>query len=839
MGIVEQVNACLRTGHYARALGLLQASASSFPDDVEFSELEKRAQEGIRRNAEAQRLITESQELFAQQKSPEAIRLLQQAYELDKKNSMASAILANSLVEHAQSLVENDWLEAERLTNQALVVNPAHPTAKTVLKSIVERKEKSAVEDWVAKADRLQSAGDVFGALAWVAEGLAIHPDAPKLLQMQDTIQRDQAARRRQTRRRDLEEMRRMEGEIKGAADAAARQALAARIQAVVARYWTDGEVLSIANALLLRLGLLGATASSHKGAPVIFHVPRANAEEPASGERTLVSATQSETLKIKETAAIEVIERAQIEIQPSAVFPQELARCAAPEAEKPQITIDPEAPRTSAVAVAPVRESSTLAAEVPLASSVPAPSPGPKPKALIVGIAAALVILVASFFYARNHYASRVAKTDARSSAISAPRASISPEAAPVLSVPAPAPSETPAEATAPSLSDADAGKAPIADRAIANASPTDTSHGGRSNVVQDPSEQTLRPVKNGQKKSIADQPSESRAHSQPQVPAQPQPPTKVQMASLTIAGGVAGATVLVDQTAMGNIQADGSFSVSNISPGDHTVELRKDRFKARQLKEHFVAGATIALAAVDAALEAAPAILQIDFTPTDARVALVKGDFLAMVRSGTPLNLSPGSYTLTAQTADGFRSSATLELTAGQFRTVGLSLVPSGMANWDNPAAWKQDKDVFLRKGGNFVLYAVVPVSGTFDFSAMPAKGRMLQWVVNYADARNYLLFQIDDDGFHRMVVRNGEKSDEIIVPDKGEKKNLRTLRIHVSPAEVVHQVKHGNNWRILDRWTQPGADLSLGKFGFYIPGNDEVGLSGFAYHRDLNLR
>jgi hypothetical protein len=41
------------------------------------------------------------------------------------------------------------------------------------------------------------------------------------------------------------------------------------------------------------------------------------------------------------------------------------------------------------------------------------------------------------------------------------------------------------------------------------------------------------------------------------------------------------------------------------------------------------------------------------------------------------------------------------------------------------------------------------------------------------------------------------------------------------------------------VLDRWTQPGADLSLGKFGFYIPGNDQVALSSFSHYVDLNLR
>ena len=242
--LVEQVNVCLHSGDYSRALDLLRGTAAEFPNDAELSELEKLAQDGVKRNAEANRLITESQELFAQRKSAEAIQLLRKAYELDKNNSLARAILANALVEHAHSIVETDWLEAETLTNQALALNPAHPTAKTIRSLIVDQKETSSVEDWVSQARKLQSSGDLFAALAWVAEGLAVHPDDPKLLQIQDAIQRDQGARRRQARRGDLEDLRRMEREIDGATDVAAKQALAERIQAVAAKHWTDGEIL-------------------------------------------------------------------------------------------------------------------------------------------------------------------------------------------------------------------------------------------------------------------------------------------------------------------------------------------------------------------------------------------------------------------------------------------------------------------------------------------------------------------------------------------------------------------------------------------------------------------
>ncbi len=308
---------------------------------------------------------------------------------------------------------------------------------------------------------------------------------------------------------------------------------------------------------------------------------------------------------------------------------------------------------------------------------------------------------------------------------------------------------------------------------------------------------------------------------------------------ASLNIQGGSPGTTVFVDQALVGNIQPDGTLSVSTINPGDHSVELRKERFKPRQFQKHFLAGETVSLAATDAALEAASGELKITFSPTDATVAIVKGELLKMVSSGVPLDLAAGTYTLTARTAERFTRSSTVEVVAGQSKTLDLSLAPNGMAKWDDPGAWKHEGDSFVRKGGDFVTYGVAPAPGTFVFSAMPAKGRLLQWVLNYSDAKNYILFQMDDKAFYRAVIRNGQKSDEIIVPDKDDKKSFRTVQIRVSPTEVLHQIKHGDRWIVVDRWTQTGANFSQGKFGFYIPGNDQVALSSFAHYAELNIR
>jgi hypothetical protein len=309
--------------------------------------------------------------------------------------------------------------------------------------------------------------------------------------------------------------------------------------------------------------------------------------------------------------------------------------------------------------------------------------------------------------------------------------------------------------------------------------------------------------------------------------------------MASLNIQGGPPGTTVLIDQSNAGTVQPDGSLNLSSVSPGDHVIDLRKDGFKARQIKMHFAVGTPVTLAGSETVLEAAPGELKITFSPADAQVTLAKaGDSPVKVNSGSPLSLPTGTYTLAARTADNFVRTSTMDLTAGQLRNFDLALAPSGMSKWEDPSGWKQENGSFVRKGGDYILYGVTPTSGTFVFSAMLTKGHRLQWVVNYTDPNNYDLFQIDENNFYRTDIRNGQKTSDAKIPHKGEKKSFRTLQIHVSPREIVHQIKQGNAWFVLDRWTLPGTNLSSGRFGFYVPGGDQVSLASFSHYLDLTL-
>src|ERR1700730_3587571 len=125
---------------------------------------------------------------------------------MDENNSLARAVLANSLVEQARFIVESDWREAEKLAREALDLNPGHPMAKTIRTLILDQKKETFVEECVSQARKQQTASDLAGALSRIEEGSSVYPREPRLIQFQETVQRDLTAQRRQARRRDLEE---------------------------------------------------------------------------------------------------------------------------------------------------------------------------------------------------------------------------------------------------------------------------------------------------------------------------------------------------------------------------------------------------------------------------------------------------------------------------------------------------------------------------------------------------------------------------------------------------------------------------------------------------------
>ncbi|MGO9123639.1 MAG: protein kinase domain-containing protein [Terriglobales bacterium] len=993
---VEQIDACMHSSDYGRALDLLQQAKTEFPNETELVELEKLANDGIQRSGEAHRLMAEGQELCGQNRAAEGIKLLRDAYDLDEHNALTRAVLSNALVEQARLIAPSNWQEADHMAQQAVDLNPDHPLAKTVRTLIADQKREQLVSQCVSQARKLQAAGDVAGALARIEEVLATCPREPRLIQIQDTLQRELQTQRRQARRRDLEELRRMEQEAETLPDDKSKQGLVERLQALANRHLEDEEVLSPANGLLKRLNV--ALVQGKK--------PSQDAQRPKSDPPKKIV---SSPLPDAGQSTMSVYPPATMDAQPAvagkqdAPAPVKVAKPGAPTAPpKSQVRPAPVKPGPATKGPAwpklPVKLSrgqmvaaGSAAVALLLAFGLLArprhPASAPQPMARFGlqvhtaptgatirvnhearGVSDLQLDLPAGAYEIEadlQGYQPKTAAFDAKAGAANSIELTLEPAlpvvklssdtgtgkvsfddqppgdlegaqwtldkiatgehklkfagpqgsasfsfateagAVPVVKGPITArgvlavvvsnlgdrlqvvasdptvklsldgqpPADmgqdgwqlaqvtpgthelTLTQGSSQYKLDVDAGPMPSLNtflesgrnvgtlvvvtsedraRVFLNGQPQkDTTRGGQLRISDlEPKDYTVKVSKNGfqdlpeQRVRIRKGEERRLAFNLLSIP---------QFGSLSIQGGPPGAQVLIDQAPAGTVQPDGSFTAVTISPGEHVLELRKDHFKPKRMQKRFVAGTNVTLPPAETALEAATGEVKITFTPADAAVSLAKaGEASVKVTSGSALNLPPGTYTLSARTADNLTRTSTVEIVAGQSKVVDLPLGPSGMSLWDDPSGWKQDKGTFIHKGGDFVLYSASPTSGTFVFSAMLQKGRRLQWVVNYVDAQNYILFQMDENNFYRSVVRNGQKTDEAKVPYKSEKRAFHTIHIHISPSEIDHQTRSGDSWVALDKWS--GTNLSGGKFGFFIPGSDQVALSNFNRYADL---
>ncbi len=307
--------------------------------------------------------------------------------------------------------------------------------------------------------------------------------------------------------------------------------------------------------------------------------------------------------------------------------------------------------------------------------------------------------------------------------------------------------------------------------------------------------------------------------------------------VASLVIQGALPGAQVALDGNLLGTVQADGSFSASNLEPGKHTLELRKEAYLSKRITVQFGAGEVLRLAGNEVVLGMAMGTLRLNLSPPDSQVTVSRpGESTARPVSETTLNLPGGSYILTARAPNYSSRSVSIQVVPGETKTVNLLLTEEkkgGMDDWDEPTRWKRDANWFVRRGGDFALFGITPTGGRFVFTVALRRGRRLQWVLTHTNNKNYILFQMDKEHFYRSQVRNGDTTRLAKVPHGLADKGYYTLQIRVTPNAIIHEAFDGRNWTTLDNWKQSDFSFVEGKFGFLISGGDEVGVSNFAFY------
>jgi hypothetical protein len=157
-------------------------------------------------------------------------------------------------------------------------------------------------------------------------------------------------------------------------------------------------------------------------------------------------------------------------------------------------------------------------------------------------------------------------------------------------------------------------------------------------------------------------------------------------------------------------------------------------------------------------------------------------------------------------------------------------------GMEDWakgsgPSLSAWAHEGKLWVKRGGEFVPSPLSPAAGSYIFTAIVMKGKHLEWVVNYQDDKNYDLFQMEDKNLVRTQVVNGKKGEAVKIPHTIKIKDYISVQIAVTPTSITHHFLVQNQWQAVDKWERPGGGLQ-GKFGFHVPGKDQIGVSDFRF-------
>ena len=317
--------------------------------------------------------------------------------------------------------------------------------------------------------------------------------------------------------------------------------------------------------------------------------------------------------------------------------------------------------------------------------------------------------------------------------------------------------------------------------------------------------------------------------------------------LATLRLRGAVPGTQILVDGAPIGSVPASGSFEFAQVAPGEHVVELRRDRMAPKRNPRQFRAGEAIELTGGDVTLSAAGGTIRLNVTPASAQLT-IKGPNDAAPRpvTGTTLQLGEGTYAITAKAPNHADRTQTVVVANGDNKTIDIPLTEQkqsaqkqtpqrrtgNMTDWDDPGTWIPEGGWYKRKGGGVVTYGITPAQGTFSFNISRIEGRRLQWAVDIQDARNYVQFQLERKNFIRREIVNGKDRNELKVEHKLPDTKNYSVQVEISPNTVKTFILDGTEWRTIDSWSTNSRTLTQGKFGLVIPGNDVFGLTNFRF-------
>ena len=188
--LLRQLRTAIETREFAGALHLLRTAEPRYQRDPTFIGLRSAARDGAKREKLAGDLLDAAAQLGQDGHYDDALRKLDEAAPLDVREREIVAARHRILVEHAQSVMDSDWLRAEILLKQALELAPGRNIAHRLIERVQERRREEHLNEMTDRIRHLQTTHDLAGALRVAEQALAENPGDFQLAQTAAQLRR-------------------------------------------------------------------------------------------------------------------------------------------------------------------------------------------------------------------------------------------------------------------------------------------------------------------------------------------------------------------------------------------------------------------------------------------------------------------------------------------------------------------------------------------------------------------------------------------------------------------------------------------------------------------------
>ncbi len=303
----------------------------------------------------------------------------------------------------------------------------------------------------------------------------------------------------------------------------------------------------------------------------------------------------------------------------------------------------------------------------------------------------------------------------------------------------------------------------------------------------------------------------------------------------SLAIDGATRDAEVLIDGASRGNVGADGSFRLNDLSPGDHAITLRKADFEDKTVSRAFAAGQAVRIAAAEAQLISMFGSIDFRVSPPGANITYRRADEAVAhaVENGKAARLKTGRYLIAASATGRLSRQESYTVEPGGSQAIEWTLAtsptrepkkeappppPPGI-HFQDSTAWTQDGTWWIHKGPDIGWMRHNQGTYVMEFqrqkSGIMKRTRRVDWVVDQRSATNRIEYSFDFGSLERRATINGKtETFKTKLASGAASGDSYTVQIEIAPEQIVIRDAKGKE---LDRYERPSRTEPVGKFGF----------------------